>query len=69
MRKILLLHSPDLMEWRKRNNAIITEFTNGRFFLTQYTTDRKDAPLSTWYSNGYKVYAWKMSTAKRSPND
>ncbi|MFK4300279.1 hypothetical protein ABH892_000371 [Paenibacillus sp. RC254] len=51
------------------HTAIITEFTNGRFFLTQHTIDRKDAPLSTWYSNGYKVYAWKMSTAKRSPND
>ncbi|QWU15213.1 Putative amidase domain-containing protein [Paenibacillus sophorae] len=45
------------------HTAIITLFSNGHFYLTQHTTDKKDNALSTWYYENYNVYVWRMSTA------
>ncbi|PTM57980.1 amidase domain-containing protein [Desmospora activa] len=45
------------------HSAIITKIELGQIYVTQHTTDRKDAPLSTWFWNGYNVFGWKMGTA------
>lgn len=49
------------------HSAIVTKIQFGQIYVTQHTTDRKDAPLSTWFWNGYTVYGWKMGTADNTP--
>lgn len=44
------------------HTAIVTLVSNGNLYVTQHTSDKKDAPLSAWFSSGYKVYGWKMGT-------
>ncbi|WP_458122558.1 amidase domain-containing protein [Paenibacillus sp. Z6-24] len=48
------------------HTALITLLKDGHFYLTQHTSDKKNAPLSNWYSSGYKVYIWKMDQAIQS---
>ncbi|ANF98668.1 hypothetical protein AR543_06360 [Paenibacillus bovis] len=48
------------------HTALITLLKDGHFYLTQHTVDKKNAPLSSWYSSGYKVYVWKMDQAIQS---
>lgn len=45
------------------HSAIVTKVTPNEVYVTQHTTDRKDAPLSAWFMAGYDVYGWKMKTA------
>lgn len=45
------------------HSAIVTKVTPTEVYVTQHTTDRKDAPLSYWFNAGYSVYGWKMQTA------
>lgn len=45
------------------HSAIVTKVTPFEVYVTQHTTDRKDAPLSAWFNAGYDVYGWKMKTA------
>ncbi|WP_240511920.1 amidase domain-containing protein [Paludifilum halophilum] len=49
------------------HTAIITKIENGQIYVTQHTTDRKDAPLNAWFAAGYDVYGWKMGTADNQP--
>jgi DNA-binding NarL/FixJ family response regulator len=44
------------------HTAIVTKIENGQRKVTQHSVDRKDASLSVWFNNGYKVYGWKMGT-------
>ncbi|WP_017815674.1 amidase domain-containing protein, partial [Paenibacillus shenyangensis] len=48
------------------HTALITLLKDGHFYVTQHTGDKKNAPLSSWYSSGYKVYIWKMDQAIQS---
>lgn len=45
------------------HSAIVTKVTANDVYVTQHTTDKKDAPLSAWFNAGYDVYGWKMQTA------
>ncbi|PRZ11889.1 putative amidase-like protein [Laceyella sediminis] len=45
------------------HSAIVTKVGMWEVYITQHTSDKKDAPLSPWLRAGYDVYAWKMSTA------
>ncbi|MDR6226818.1 amidase domain-containing protein [Desmospora profundinema] len=49
------------------HSAIVTRIEYGRIYVTQHTTDKKDAPLHYWFWNGYTVYGWKMGTADNTP--
>ena len=47
------------------HSAIVTKVTPFDVYVTQHTSDKKDAPLSAWFMAGYDVYGWKMQTANR----
>jgi hypothetical protein len=47
------------------HSAIVTRVDHSGVYVTQHTTDKKDAPLINWFVAGYDVYGWKMKTANR----
>lgn len=44
------------------HTALVTYISGGNRYVTQHTADKKNAPLSNWFDNGYKVYGWEMGT-------
>lgn len=45
------------------HTAIVTsKSSSGTIYVTQHTSDKKDAPLSAWFNSGYDVYGWKIGT-------
>lgn len=45
------------------HSAIVTRVDHSGVYVTQHTTDKKDAPLMNWFVAGYDIYGWKMKTA------
>lgn len=45
------------------HTAVVTKIdSSGNRFVTQHTSDKKDAPLDNWFNNNYTVYGWEMET-------